>query len=384
MLRMVRFELKKLLGSAAVRGCLAALAVVCAMLLQAYCFQSPAVSALLPDGTQLSGREAVLYHQAVARRYEGDFTDATIARMAADLAAEDPQTYAALKRGGAVSAALPAPYLYLAMFLPPQEGGVPLTEYGTIGLRDYGAAFLDKPLQYGYGDSWALFVQGFCGSTIAAAAPALLVVVVAVSGVFSGEYAAGTDALLLTARRGRGHLVAAKLLASLIFATLVVGGVFLIFAAAFGVQFGPAGWSADMQTNLGLSLLSVELPWSNLQLVLESFAVAWMAGAAAACVSAGLSAVTGTPFASLMVCAAAFAAPGVLRQLLDEGLLRDVLAVFPVNAVRVLELLRLPAVEGSLFSGAPHSPVIAVGAVAAAAAVLSGAAGVKCFCRGRQ
>ena len=40
-------------------------------------------------------------------------------------------------------------------------------------------------LQYGYSDSWEFFFMSFCGSTLTIAIPALLVIIIAVSMVFS-------------------------------------------------------------------------------------------------------------------------------------------------------------------------------------------------------
>lgn len=36
----------------------------------------------------------------------------------------------------------------------------PLTEDGLVSIRDYGIAYVDKPLQYGVNDSWAYFFFG--------------------------------------------------------------------------------------------------------------------------------------------------------------------------------------------------------------------------------
>ena len=81
MLRMIRFELKKMYANSVVIGSLAVLLLVCFLILQAYCFNNSATSAITPDGTQLSGREAIMFNQSIAERYTGDFTDDTIAKM---------------------------------------------------------------------------------------------------------------------------------------------------------------------------------------------------------------------------------------------------------------------------------------------------------------
>lgn len=264
MLRMIRFEFQKMFGRAVVIGALAVLVFISFILLKAYCFNTSRTTAYLPDGTTLSGREAILYHQSVAGKYEGDFTDEAVARMVSDFAEEYPKDFYGMTHDGSVNASLPSAYLYLPMFLPPQnydeilreaagKGTAisPLTEYGLISMREY-MPLADESLQYGYSDSWELFFLSFFGPVAAIATPVLIVIILAVSTVFSGEYSMKTAPLILTTKYGKSRQITAKLLASLIFATLLMGFVFALFCIAFGLQYGLAGWNADMQTNFGL------------------------------------------------------------------------------------------------------------------------------------
>lgn len=373
MLRMIRFELKKIFDRSIVIGALAVLLLIEFTLLQACCFNNSNTSLKLPDGTQMSGRAAIQYNQALAQRYEGNYTDATIAQMIADFAEEYPEDYHTLSDTGEVNLSVPSAYLYLTMFIPPvnyneiaqdavNKGSAipPLTKYGLISLRDYDTAFVDKPLQYGYSDSWAFFFTGFCGPTIAMAIPVLIVIIIAVSTVFSSEYSMKTDSLILTAKYGKNRQIIAKLLASLIFTTLLIGGTFIIFCVAFGVQYGLAGWNADMQTNIGLSLLAVELPFNNLELILFGLLIVWVAGVFTAFITAVLSALTKTPFSSLIVALTVFAAPYIIRQILSQRGVRDAMIIFPVNAVNVQEVLRLPVNLESIFYGSPYLPAVCI------------------------
>ncbi len=392
MLRMIRFELKKICSDSVVIGSIAVLLLICFLILQAYCFGSSAASAITPDGTRLSGREAIAFHQSIAEKYAGDFTDDTIAEMVSDFSAAYPAEYAKMTEGGSVSSWLPSSYLYLAMFIPPAnydeiaqdalaEGTSipPLTEDGLVSIRDYGAAYADKPLQYGYGDSWAYFFMGFCGQTIAIAFPALIVIIIAVSAVFASEYSAKMDALILIARHGKNRLILAKLLAAMIFATGIIGGLFILFSIAFGLQYGAVGWNADMQTNLGLSLMGVNLPLNNLQLILFGFGIVWSAGIFTAAVTAMISAVSKTPFSSLIVSFAVFMAPWMIRRLLPEGALRDLLLVFPANAVNAAEVLRLPVSAASIYYDQPLAPALCIAFAAVVAVLIAGTLAYRAF-----
>ena len=59
MIRMIKFELKKLFSNPIVVGSIAVLLLVCFFILQACCFNNSATSTVLPDGTKLSGRQAI-------------------------------------------------------------------------------------------------------------------------------------------------------------------------------------------------------------------------------------------------------------------------------------------------------------------------------------
>ena len=290
--------------------------------------------------------------------------------MVSDFSIDYPTEYAEMAKNGFINSLLPSSYLYLAMFIPPanydeiEQDAIahgtsipPLTEAGLVSIRDLGTAYIDKPLQYGYSDSWAYFFSGFCGSTIAIAFPALIVILIAVSTIFSSEYSTKMDALILTTRYGKNRQIIAKLFSGMIFTTTIIGGLFILFCIAFGVQYGVLGWNADIQTNLGLSLIGVKLPLNNLQLIIFGFIIVWLAGIFAAAATAMISAVTKTPFSSLIVAFAVFMAPLIIRQLLPESVLRDLLIVFPANAVNAQEALLLPVNARSIFYNQPLAPV---------------------------
>lgn len=352
MLRMIRFELKKIYSNSVVIGSLAVLLLICFLILQAYCFNNLATSTITPDGTKLSGREAITFNQSIANKYVGDFTDDTIARMVVDFSIDYPEEYGEMAENGAVNALIPSSYLYLSMFIPPADYdevaedaiahgiSIPdLTEYGLVSIQDYGTAYVDKPLQYGYNDSWAYFFSGFCGSTIAIAFPALIVIVIAISTIFSNEYSTKMAALILTTRYGRNRLIIAKLLAGMIFTTMIIIGLFVLFSIAFGTQYGLAGWDADIQANLQLSFIALNIPLNNLQLIFLGMIIVWIAGISTAAVTALISTIMKSPFSALILAFALYMAPWIIRQILPKDGLYNILLIFPVNAINVHELL---------------------------------------------
>ena len=128
----------------------------------------------------------------------------------------------------------------------------------------------------------------------------------------------------------------------MIFTTVIIGGLFILFCVAFGVQYGVLGWNADIQANLGLSLMGVNLPLNNLQLIFFGLGIVWLAGIFAAAVTAMISAVT------------------MIRQLLPESTLRDLLIVFPANAVNAHEVLLMPVDVQSIFYNQPLAPALCI------------------------
>lgn len=374
MLRIIKFELKKMYSQSIVIGSLVVLLLICLLLLQAYCYNNSSTVTIMPDGTKLSGRAAILYNQSIAKRYTGNFSDDTITQMVSDFSTDYPEEYYLMTESGEFNSSIPSAYWYLNMFIAPKNYNEiaqdainhgtsipPLTENGLISVHNYNISYIDKPLQYGYGDSWVFFFLGFCGSTITMAIPALIVIIIAISTIFSSEYNTKMDALILTTRYGKNKQIIAKLSACWIFTTILIGGLFIIFSIAFGVQYGLLGGSADIQTNFGLSLMAAEIPFNNLQLLIFGLIIVWFAGIFTAAVTAMLSSITKTPFSSLIVAFVLFVAPGIIRQILTQGPLRDIMIIFPVNAVNAQEVLLLPINVQSIFYGNPYAPAICIG-----------------------
>lgn len=73
---------------------------------------------------------------------------------------------------------------------------------------------VDTPLQYGYYGGWEIMISSFELLMFA-----LLAICIVVAPVFSGEYQAGTDAVILSAQYGKTKLTTAKIEASLLFGT---------------------------------------------------------------------------------------------------------------------------------------------------------------------
>lgn len=98
------------------------------------------------------------------------------------------------------------------------------------------------PLQYGYYEGWEIIISSFELLMFA-----LLAVCIVIAPVFSGEYQAGTDAVILSGKYGKTKLITAKIVSSFLFGILA----FTLHAVvAFGIPlaaFGTDGWDLPVQ-----------------------------------------------------------------------------------------------------------------------------------------
>ena len=88
--------------------------------------------------------------------------------------------------------------------------------------------------------------------------------------------------------------------------------------------------------------------------------IEWSAGVFTAAITAMISAITKSQFSSLIVSLAVFMAPWILHQILPENTLRDILLIFPANAVNVQEVLLLPVNAQSIYFSQPLAPTLCI------------------------
>ena len=184
-------------------------------------------------------------------------------------------------------------------------------------------AAVGEPLSYGYAGGWGdvLACLGFLSL-------AMVAVCVVLTPVFAGEYQDRTDAVLLAARYGRSKLVAAKIVASLLFATAyyalataVIVGVTLAF---FGAEGG----------DLPVQVLALGIPYD-----LTMAEAAWTAIGLGYLMTLGLAALTlllssklRSQLAIFAVCAALVFLPGMIPSG-GSGAILHALYLFPINAL---------------------------------------------------
>lgn len=126
---------------------------------------------------------------------------------------------------------------------------------------------VDVPFQYGYHEGWKTIMTAFELLMFA-----ILAICIVIAPVFSGEYQAGTDAVILSAKYGKTKLTNAKIVAATLFG-LIAFTVHII--VAFGIPlavFGIDGWNLPLQV-LGLT---IPYPFTIMQTVLINLGIIYL------------------------------------------------------------------------------------------------------------
>lgn len=151
---------------------------------------------------------------------------------------------------------------------------------------------VNEPFSYGYYAGWEVIISSFELLMFA-----LLAVCIVIAPVFSGEYQAGTDAVILSAKYGKTKLTAAKITASYLFGGLAFT---LHVVVALGLPlaaFGFDGWNLQLQ----IANTIIPYPFTFLQAVLVNLGVVYLVLFAMIGLTLLLSARMKTPYLVLIV-----------------------------------------------------------------------------------
>lgn len=108
-------------------------------------------------------------------------------------------------------------------------------------------ASTEWPLEFGYVEGWSNIID--CAAFLTFS---ILAVCVTLAPMFANEYQSGTDAVILATRHGRSRLVAAKLVASFVYATAFFALSAAIIVGASLAFFGADGFWLPVQ-NISLT-----------------------------------------------------------------------------------------------------------------------------------
>ena len=151
---------------------------------------------------------------------------------------------------------------------------------------------VDEPFQYGYYEGWEIIISSFELIMFA-----LLAVCIVIAPVFSGEYQAGTDAVILSAKYGKTKLTTAKIIASYLFGVLAFTLHVVIALGLPLAAFGFDGWDLPLQ----IANTTIPYPFTFLQATLANLGVIYLVLFAMISLTLLLSAKMKSPYLVLIV-----------------------------------------------------------------------------------
>ena len=111
---------------------------------------------------------------------------------------------------------------------------------------------VETPFEYDFYYGWSNIFNSYQMMIVT-----IIAVCICLSSMFSGEYQSGADNIILTSKYGKSKAITAKIIASLIFATIVFV-VYLLFAVgSVLIMFGTDGWDLPIQIMNMLSTYSL-------------------------------------------------------------------------------------------------------------------------------
>lgn len=182
---------------------------------------------------------------------------------------------------------------------------------------------VDTPLQYGYYGGWEIIISSFELFMFA-----LLCVSIVIAPVFSGEYQAGTDAVILSGRYGKTKLITAKIISSLLFGTFAFTLHVVIACGLTFAAFGVDGWNLPLQ----IAGTTIPYPLTFMQAVLINFGVIYLILFAMIGLTLVLSAKMKSPYVVLIVLVPVLFIPMFLTPNGTTGIYNLVLFLLPYRA----------------------------------------------------
>lgn len=182
-------------------------------------------------------------------------------------------------------------------------------------------ASVQTPFTFGYAGGWSNIVN-----CVAFLAFSILAVCITLAPCFSFEYQSGADAVVLSTQHGRGQLVAAKVVASLAYATIYFAICAVVVIGASLAFHGAEGFWLSIQN----VTLSSPYPISVGQAALMSVGLMYVVCVGFACFTLAISSRTKSTLSVFVVDVVLI----LLTSLIPSsgiGVLERVLAVFPLS-----------------------------------------------------
>lgn len=182
------------------------------------------------------------------------------------------------------------------------------------------ASKIKTPLQYGYYEGWEIIISCFELLMFA-----ILAICIVIAPVFAGEYQAGTDAVILSAKYGKTKLITAKIIASLIFGTLAFVLHIIVACGIPLAAFGIDGWNLPVQ----IASTAIPYPFTFLQATLINIGVIYIMLLGMIGLTLLLSAKMKSPYLVLMILVPILFIPLLLSPNGTTGVYNKILLLLP-------------------------------------------------------
>ena len=182
---------------------------------------------------------------------------------------------------------------------------------------------VDIPLQYGYYESWEIMISSFELLIFA-----ILAICIVIAPVFSGEYQAGTDAIILSGKYGKTRLITAKIVSSLLFGILAFTLHIVVACGLPLVAFSVDGWNLPVQ----IANTTIPYPFTFLQATLVSIGIIYLILLAMIGLTLFLSSKMKTPYLVLIILVPVLFIPMFLTPNGTTGVYNLILFLLPYRA----------------------------------------------------
>lgn len=179
-----------------------------------------------------------------------------------------------------------------------------------------------------------------------------IIVIVICSTIYSNEVSSGINQLLLSTKYGRSKLISSKIVSSIL--VTISGFIFiqLITLIAFYLRYyGFDGWDTSIQVNFSIQLFNFPIYLNHLQIyfiiiIFQLFALLSIAGTTLL-----ISSFSKSNLASVLISIGIFLLPAGLIQIFREGIIHDLLYLFPINLYNPTDMLSVLSTDnGFLFN----------------------------------
>ncbi|NEZ46200.1 ABC transporter permease [Clostridium niameyense] len=190
---------------------------------------------------------------------------------------------------------------------------------------------ISTPLYFDYSDGWNdILARGFRSVLIIIA----FVVSICIAPIFAFEYETGADAILLSTKYGKNKLIKAKIIAGILFATIVYIIEVFFFTVSMLCCYGISGWNISFQI---VSLTSI-YPLTVIQVYLLGTMIGYLVMLSITSVTMALSSKFKTPFSAIIISLLWIFAPLFIPKSKSSLLINNILNLFPANAFNVFSV----------------------------------------------